>query len=216
MHLLIGLIATLVVVAFLRALLPVRPALLVAPGLVAALALFAVYRHDLLRLEFWAGATGFIAILSALLIVMHPSPMVSVLFLILNLFCIAFFYLMLQAEFLAVLELIIYAGAIMVLFLFVVMLLNLRAEEGLRLGGGLERYAAWAAGLLFAGLMILAIQRRHDRPYFEPGAFVTGFGSAEDVGSLLFGKYLFAFEAASVLLVAAMVGAVILAKRRLE
>jgi NADH-quinone oxidoreductase subunit J len=157
-----------------------------------------------------------VAILSALLIVMHPNPMVSVLFLILNLFCVALFYLLLQAQFLAVLQVIIYAGAIMVLFVFVVMLLNLKAEEALRAGTSLQRWGALGLGVAFAGLVFWAIQHRLDRPFFQPQSFREGFGTARDMGWLLFDKYVFAFEAASVLLVAAMVGAVLLAKRRLE
>ncbi len=216
MHLLIGLVVCLVAFVLLRSLLPGRPAGPVLFLVVAAVTLLALYHRDVVKVEFWAGGIGFVAILSALLIVMHPNPMVSVLFLILNLFCIALFYLLLSAQFLAVIQVIVYAGAIMVLFLFVVMLLNLKAEEGLRLGGGLQRWAALGLGAVFAGLMVWAIQHRRDRPYFAPGSFVDGFGTARDLGTLLFDRYLFAFEAASVLLVAAMVGAVILAKRRLS
>jgi NADH-quinone oxidoreductase subunit J len=215
-HLLAGLIIVVVALALLRALMRSRPALPTVFAAVAAATLLVIYRHDLLRVEFWAGAIGFVAILTALLVVMHPNPMVSVLFLILNLFCVALFYLLLQAQFLAAIQMIVYAGAIMVLFVFVVMLLNLRAEEAVSAGGGPQRTAALLLGVLFAGLMFRAIQTRGDRSYFEPGAFVQGFGTAKDLGGLLFGRYLFAFEAASVLLVAAMVGAVILAKRRLQ
>ncbi|HXH28694.1 MAG TPA: NADH-quinone oxidoreductase subunit J [Candidatus Polarisedimenticolia bacterium] len=216
MHLLSGLIIAIVVFALLRAFLPDRP-LAAAVFLVAAAGTLAVLFHDdLLRMEFWAGAVGFTAILSALLIVMHPNPMVSVLFLILNLFCIALFYLMLQAEFLAALQVIIYAGAIMVLFVFVVMLLNLRAEEGLAAGGGLQRWAAIGLGVVLAGALFFVVEHRGGAPFFQPGSTPADFGTAREVGGLLFGRYLFAFEAASVLLVAAMVGAVILAKRRLQ
>ena len=128
----------------------------------------------------------------------------------------ALFYLLLQAEFLAVLQVIIYAGAIMVLFVFVVMLLNLRAEETLRAATALQRWGALALGIVFAGVLFWAIQNRADRPFFQPETFKQGFGTARDLGWLLFTKYVFAFEAASVLLVAAMVGAVMLAKRRLD
>ncbi len=216
MHLLTGWILALLLFALLRAVLPERPVLAAMALLAPAAALAVLYRADLLRIEFWAGAIGFVAILSALLIVMHPNPMVSVLFLILHLFCIALFYLMLQAQVLAALQVIVYAGAIMVLFVFVVMLLNLKAEEGLHVAGGPQRWGAIGLGVLFAGLMFYAIQNRRDRPYFAPGSFVEGFGTARDLGALLYGKYVFAFEAASILLVAAMVGAVILAKRRLQ
>jgi NADH-quinone oxidoreductase subunit J len=215
-HLLAGLIMVILALALLRALRPGRPALPAAFAATAAATLAVIYRQELLRVEFWAGTIGFVALLSALLVVMHPNPMVSVLFLILNLFCVALFYLLLQAQFLAALQVIVYAGAIMVLFVFVVMLLNLRAEEAVRAGSGPQRAGALALGVVFAGLLYWAIQHRSDRPYFEPGTFVQGFGTARDLGGLLFSKYLFAFEAASILLVAAMVGAVILAKRRLQ
>ncbi len=147
MSLLAGWIGALLLLALLRPVFPDRPVLAASvPAVLAAVALV-LYRADLLRFEFWAGAVGFVAILSALLVVMHPNPMVSVLFLILHLFCIALFYLMLQAQVLAALQVIVYAGAIMVLFVFVVMLLNLKAEEGLRLGGGLQRTGALGLGL---------------------------------------------------------------------
>jgi NADH-quinone oxidoreductase subunit J len=216
MHLLTGFILALLVFALLRAMMPERPLLAaILPGVLAA-ALLAFFASELLSMEFWAGAVGFVAILSALLVVMHPNPMISVLFLILHLFCIALFYLMLQAQALAALQVIVYAGAIMVLFVFVIMLLNLRAEEGLRLGGGVQRTGALFVGALFAGLMFWAIRNRRDHPFFAPDALVEGFGTARQLGWLLYGKYLFAFEAASILLLAAMVGAVVLAKRRLQ
>ena len=216
MHLLTGTILAILGFALVRTVLPSRPA--IAIGLLAAvlLGLLAAYHGDLISPEFWAGTIGFAAILSALLVVMHPNPMISVLFLILHLFTIALCFLMLQAEVLAGLQVIVYAGAIMVLFVFVVMLLNLKAEEGLRLTGGPQRVIALVLGAGFAAMLFGAIRNRSGRPYFAPGSFVEGFGTARDLGLLLFNKYMFAFEAASILLLAAMVGAVILAKRRLE
>ncbi len=216
MSLLIGLIVVLVAFSLLRAFMPERRVVPAVLAVAAAAVLAGAFHQDLTRTEFWAGAIGFVAILSALLVVMHPNPMVSVLFLILNLFCIALFYLLLQAQFLAVLQVIIYAGAIMVLFVFVVMLLNLRAEEALRAGSALQRWGAIAVGAVFAGLLFWAVQHRSDPPFFQPESFRQGFGTARDLGWLMFNEYVFAFEAASVLLVAAMVGAVMLAKRRLE
>jgi NADH-quinone oxidoreductase subunit J len=216
MHLLTGLVVLVIVYALLRAVLPGRR---YVPGVVvgvAAATLVAFFPRDLFEMPFWAGAVGFVAILSALMVVMHPNPMVSVLFLILNLFCVALFFLMLQAQILAALQVIVYAGAIMVLFVFVVMLLNLKSEEGLRAGRGVGRWAAVALGALFAGMMFHAIRNRAARPFFRPATFIDGFGTAKDLGDLLFRDYVFVFEAASVLLVAAMVGAVLLAKRRLQ
>ena len=216
MHLLSGLIVLMLVFAVLRAMMPDRPlapwVLLVA----GALTLLVIYRQDLAGMEFWAGAVGFVAILSALLVVMHPNPMSSVLFLILNLFCVALFYLMLQAQLLAVLQIIVYAGAIMVLFVFVVMLLNLKTEQALAAGRGVQSWAALVLGVMFASMMYWAIRHRSGSPYYEPETFQDGFGTARDVGLLLFREHTFAFEAAGVLLVAAMVGAVILAKRQLR
>jgi NADH-quinone oxidoreductase subunit J len=195
---------------------PARPILTFTGGSVAALVLLVAYRGDLAGTEFWAGAVGFVAILSALLVVLHPNPMVSVLFLILNLLCVALFYIMLQAHIMAVLQVIVYAGAIMVLFVFVIMLLNLRAEEGLGPGGGLQRWLALGLGAGFAALLFWALRHRTGQAWAGPGRYIEGFGTARDMGALLFGEYLFATEAASVLLIAAMVGAVLLAKRRLD
>ena len=215
-RLLLGLIFVLVAFAVVGALAPARAVL---AGIVlgaGAVVLVALNRQAITSVEFWAGLIGFAAILSALMIVIHPNPMVSVLFLIVNLFSVALFYLILNAQFLAAIQVIVYAGAIMVLFLFVVMLLNLKAEEGLRGGGGPQRYGAVILGGLFAGLMFHAIRNRGPRPYFDPGSFDSGFGTARELGRLLFTRYLFAFEAASLLLIAAMIGAVVLAKRRLR
>ena len=104
----------------------------------------------------------------------------------------------------------------MVLFVFVVMLLNLKAEEGLRLTGGPQRLGGILLGMVFALLMFHAITHRTDQPYVESGAFESQFGSAHDLGGLLFSKYVFAFEAVSFLLIAGMIGAVVLAKRKVE
>jgi NADH-quinone oxidoreductase subunit J len=216
MHLLTGLVIVVMAVAVVRTLVPARPALTFVGGSTAALVLLVAYRTDLLGAEFWAGAIGFVAILSALLVVLHPNPMVSVLFLILNLLCVALFYVMLQAHLMAVLQIIVYAGAIMVLFVFVIMLLNLRAEEALRPGGGVQRWLALGLGAAFAALLFGALRHRVGQAWAGPGRYIEGFGTAKDMGALLFGEYLFATEAASVLLIAAMVGAVLLAKRRLD
>ena len=215
MPLLIGLILVVVAWTVIRAIAPDRPWFAFVPVALAGAALLALFYPALATVEFWAGLIGFVAILSALLVVIHPNPMMSVLFLILNLFCVALFYLMLQAEFLAALQIIVYAGAIMVLFLFVVMLLNLKAEEGLRIGTGPQRWGALGLGLLFSGMLFWAIQNRGRLAYFAPESTGGGFGTAREVAGLLFTRHVFAFEAASILLVAAMVGAVVLAKRRL-
>jgi NADH-quinone oxidoreductase subunit J len=214
--LLLELIVILVAFAVIQALAPGRTVLAGAVLGIGALALLLLNYRGLLSLDFWAGLIGFVAILSALMVVIHPNPMVSILFLIVNLFCIALFYLILQAQFLAALQIIVYAGAIMVLFVFVVMLLNLKTEEGLRIGGGPQRWGALLLAAAFVALLFDAIRNRLDHPYVESEAFDSSFGTARGLGELLFSKYLFPFEAASLLLIAAMVGAVVLAKRKVR
>ncbi len=216
MHLLSGLIVLLLLFAIMRAFLPQQRVLPFVVLIAGGVTMMAIFRHDLLGMEFWAGAVGFVAILSALLVVMHPNPMHSVLFLILNLFCVALFYLMLQAQLLAVLQIIVYAGAIMVLFVFVVMLLNLKAEQAMQSHSALQRWGAVAVGTVFAGLLYRAIRGRTGAAYFEPQIYESGFGTVRDLGLTLFRDYTFAVEAASILLVAAMVGAVLLAKKQLQ
>ena len=215
MHLLTGLVIVVMAAALLRAILPDRPVLTAIGGGIAAVVLVAVFRQDLAGADFWAGAIGFLAILTALVVVIHPNPMVSVLSLILNLICLALFFLMLQAQTLAALQVIVYAGAIMVLFMFVIMLLNLKAEEGLRIGRGVQRWGALLGGAAFAGILLWALRHRQGHAWMEPGRHGE-FGTAHELGGLLFGEYVFATEAASILLIAAMVGAVLLAKKRLE
>jgi NADH-quinone oxidoreductase subunit J len=156
---------------------------------------------------------AFVAIFAALMVVFHRNPMVSVVFLIVNLVCVALFFLFLQAQFLFAIQIIVYAGAIMVLFVFVVMLLNLRREEEIRPGGRVQKALALAGGVALVGLLWRALWSRMASPGVYPGGFRSGFGTVEDIGRLLFGEYLFAFEAASVLLVVAMIGAVVLARR---
>ena len=157
--------------------------------------------------------TTFVAIFSALMVVFHRNPMVNIVFLILNLGCIAVFFLLLGGQFIAAIQVIVYAGAIMVLFLFVIMLLNLRREEGLQLGGRFQRYLYVPFALAFAVALISAMRKQALTRAAAPQA---GFGSVEAIGKLLFTEHLFAFELASLLLLVGMIGAVLLAKRKLE
>jgi NADH-quinone oxidoreductase subunit J len=158
-------------------------------------------------------AVAFVAIFAALMVVFHRNPMVSVVFLIVNLVCIALFFLILQAQFLFAIQMVVYAGAIMVLFVFVVMLLNLRHEESARPGGRVQTVLALAGGPLLVGVLWAAMWGRVAAPNTYTGGFWSGFGTVEDMGRMLFGEYVFPFEAASVLLVVAMIGAVVLARR---
>ncbi len=153
-----------------------------------------------------------IAILSAVAMVLHKNPIYSVLLLILTLFSLAGLYVLLEAPFIAAVHIIVYAGAIVVLFLFVIMLLDLKKDlEPIRWRRWSRVFAAAAAVafLIEAGLVILSM--REQAFLDEAGEFT---GSVEQVGMLLFTKYLLPFEIASILLLVAIIGAVVLARRK--
>ena len=148
------------------------------------------------------------AIGSALGLVIRPNPLHGALFLVGNLFCVAVLYLMLRAEFLALAQVIVYAGAIMVLFIFAIMLLiPVRAEEGPDPLARARRLALPLAAVL--GIVIVLVAGYTGSP--APGAAPGGVAA---IGRLLFTDYLFPFEVTSLLLLAALVGALTLAKRR--
>ncbi|HTP80477.1 MAG TPA: NADH-quinone oxidoreductase subunit J [Bacteroidota bacterium] len=159
---------------------------------------------------------GTVSVVSALLVVTRRNPVISVLCLILNFFCLAGLYLTLHAQFIAVIQIIVYAGAIMVLFLFVIMLLNLGDERRLVEGMNIKKTAAagLTLGLLAEIVYILA--------GFAAGRSVTmsvqaaNIGTVENIGSQLYTRFLFPFEITSLLLTAAIVGAIVLAKKKLK
>jgi NADH-quinone oxidoreductase subunit J len=150
-----------------------------------------------------------LAIVSALGLILKRNPIHGALFLVVNLGCVAVFYLMLGAEFLAAAQVIVYAGAIMVLFVFAIMVLIPGKEET---GPDPRRttrvLALPVGGLLLVQLAIILWTRRG-----APTA-PRASGGVESLGKLLFTDYLFPFELTSVLLLAAMVGVLVLARRR--
>jgi NADH-quinone oxidoreductase subunit J len=151
-----------------------------------------------------------LAVGSALGLVLRKNPIHGALFLIVNLGCIAVFYLMLGAEFLAAAQVIVYAGAIMVLFVFAIMVLIPGKEEtGPDPRRSLRVWAVPVAGLLFLQVVAWLLLSRGATPTGPPAA-----GGVEAIGRLLFTDYLFPFELTSVLLLAAMVGVLLLARRR--
>lgn len=155
-------------------------------------------------------------IVSGLMVVTRRSPVMSVLWLIFNFFCLAGLYLTLQAQFIAVIQIIVYAGAIMVLFLFVIMLLNLGDEE--RLTEAIS-YKKIIAGVLSAGVLLEILYIIGFRGVVYPLPSIeraAQLGTVENIGKQLFTAYLFPFEITSILLLAAIVGAVVLAKRNLD
>ena len=153
-----------------------------------------------------------VAVGSALGLVLRRNAIHGALFLVVNLGSIAVFYLMLGAEFLAAAQVIVYAGAIMVLFVFAIMVLIPGKEEtGPDPRRRLRLWALPAGALLFLQLVVWVLFSRRTSMSAAPP---TPGGGVEVIGRLLFTDYLFPFELTSVLLLAAMVGVLLLARRR--
>ncbi len=162
---------------------------------------------------------GVIAMGSALLCITRKNPIASALWLVVTLFALAALFVLLDAQFIAVLQVLVYAGAIMVLFLFVIMLLNLGRPGPSDIKGplGLGVAVLLGAALLFL-LQPLTRTTLPSAITLPPGSVLALQQQQGIVGSVanpLFGAYLIPFEIASVLLLAAIVGAVVLAKRKL-
>ena len=159
---------------------------------------------------------GVVSIGSALMMVTRRSPVMSALYLILNFFALGGLYLSLHAQFIAFIQILVYAGAIMVLFVFVIMLLNLGDEKQLTEKLSWKRIVG--GGLSFGVLMELIFVIAFSKANLPPSQFekATEIGTVENIGMQLFTKFLFPFEVTSVLLLAAIVGAVVLAKKKLN
>jgi len=158
---------------------------------------------------------AFGGIVSALLVVTRRSPIIAAIYLIINFFCLAALYLTLHAQFIAVIQILVYAGAIMVLFVFVIMLLNLGDERSLSDGFSWKKAAA--AGFGFGILMeLIYIFIKPNGTQAVDMARATNIGTVEAIGRVLFTQFLFPFEVTSLLLTAAIVGAIVLAKRNLD
>ena len=159
---------------------------------------------------------GFAALLvgCSLMVILHKNPVTSALFLVLGFCALAGVYLLLHAEFVAMVQVIVYAGAIMVLFLFVIMYLNLRrdVEHGVHIA--LRRGAGWILGaLLLAEGWLLLGRTWSPGPASDPN-LAAPVGNTQAIGQALYTRYLFPFEITSMLLLVAMVGAVVIAKGR--
>ncbi len=152
---------------------------------------------------------SFITILGALYVVTSKNPIYSVLALILTFFSISAHYVLLNAQFLAIVNLIVYAGAIMVLFLFVLMLLNLNKEAEPIKSNLWGIAAAVSAGLLLL-VLTASFQIAGENVAKNP---VEGLGLVKSLGQVLFTRFLVPFELSGILFLAAMVGAVLLGKR---
>ena len=150
-----------------------------------------------------------VAIISALVVVFSKSPVNSVIALIVTFLAIAGHYILLNAQFLAVVHIIVYTGAIMVLFLFVIMLLDMNREN--------EPHKKWTtklAAVISGGLLLLVLLAALKKLSIMPiqHAVNDKMGLVHDLGQVLFKDFLLPFEATSVLFLAAMVGALMLGK----
>ncbi len=168
-------------------------------------------------LVLFALAAG-LAIAFALAMVAQKTPVRSVLSLVVTFFGIAVLSVMLAAPFIAAIIMIVYAGAILVLFLFVIMLLNLNEEAREKDSRPIQRALGLVAALALGGLLLGITLRAGAPPVAAPaaGARIPSPDEIPVVGRLLFSDYLFAFEASAVLLLAAAVGALILSRRRMD
>ena len=155
----------------------------------------------------------FLAIMFASMVVLTKNPIHSVLYLVLTFFTIAGHYVLLNAQFLAAVHIIVYAGAIMVLFLFVIMLLNLNKETEPHKGIWLKATATVAAG----SLLVVLVGSLKGASILPPtNAYNANIGLIENLGKTLFNDFLLPFELSSILLLAAMVGAVMLGKKSIK
>jgi NADH-quinone oxidoreductase subunit J len=164
-----------------------------------------------------------VAVFGAVMVITRKSPVASAIYLILVMCSLAGLFVLLGAIFLAAFQVIVYAGAIMVLFLFVIMLLNLRKDEFGHDPRVVQRYlgVAFAFLILVQGVLILGWAFGDLRAGGEPSATAEieaapwgDYSSAENVAETLFTRYAYPFEVTSVLLLTAIIGAVVIARRR--
>jgi len=152
------------------------------------------------------------AVVSALMVVTRKSPVHAAMFLVFTFFCVAGVYVTMSAELLAAVQVLVYAGGIVVLFLFVIMLVPL--------GSGIQRLPVrrGAVAILLAGLLAVAVLSIYSHAVASEMSMATEgtkiMGNIETVGTELYTRYLLPFEVASVLLLVAMIGAVVLARRQ--
>jgi NADH-quinone oxidoreductase subunit J len=158
------------------------------------------------QILFWALTA--VALFSALMVITSKNPVYSVLWLIVTFFTISGHYLLLNAQFLAIVNIIVYAGAIMVLFLFVIMLMNLSKETEPQKSKWLKLAGAVAGGCLL--LVLVAALRNTETRMTEMGS--GDIGLIQNLGNVLFKEYVVPFEIASILFLSAMIGAVVIGK----
>jgi NADH-quinone oxidoreductase subunit J len=155
--------------------------------------------------------------ITALLVIVQRNPVASAIYLIITLFCLAGIYLLLNAQFIAIIQVLVYAGAIMVLFLFVIMLLNLEKEKKIITRHRLQKVVGVFLGVILLaqiGMIFNSVLLEGGKGNFPPEK-VAAIGNTEVVARLLFTDFLLPFEITSVLLLVAIIGAIVLAKKQI-
>ncbi|MEO7922056.1 MAG: NADH-quinone oxidoreductase subunit J [Chitinophagaceae bacterium] len=152
-----------------------------------------------------------VALFSALMVITNKNPVYSVLWLIVTFFAISGHYILLNAQFLAIVNVIVYAGAIMVLFLFVIMLMNLNKETEPQKNRWLRMAGAVAGGCLL--LVLVAALKDTDIKHQQALVYGGNIGLIKNLGKELFTTYVVPFEISSILFLSAMVGAVVIGKK---
>ena len=156
------------------------------------------------------------AVASAILMVTRRNPVNSVLFLVANFFCISALYLFLRAQFIAIIQVLVYAGAIMVLFLFVIMLLNLQNESRLTESITYKKITALLLSILLFSILSITTYFAFKGKFKAINPASEQIGTVESAGRALYTTFSFPFELISFILLAAIVGAIVLAKKKFE
>ena len=163
----------------------------------------------IIQILFWFLSA--LVLFSAIMVVINRHPVYSVIWLIVTFFGISGHYILLNAQFLAVVNIIVYAGAIMVLFLFVIMLMNLNKDMEPQKSKWLKLVGAIAGGCLL--LVLIAALKDIDIKDQVAEANTGDIGLIENLGTVLFTKYVIPFEISSILFLSAMVGSVVIGKK---
>ncbi len=155
--------------------------------------------------------TSLLAIVSSLMMITRRNTIHSALFMVLAFVASAILYLLLGCQFLAMIQIIVYAGAVMMLVIFVIMMIDLSREEKLKMKITKTKVAGVIISILFMLFLILVMAFNSVKGKMGT---LASIGDAKTIGTLLFSRFLLPFEVASVLLLAAMVGAVMLSKKK--
>lgn len=160
---------------------------------------------------------GTIAVLAAVYLIFERNPVFCALYLIQTMVCIAVLYILLEAQFIAAVQMIVYAGAIMVLFLFVIMLLNIKVDDEAKRSFSFQKIPAILMGIALLTVICIVLKSKllQGKQGVYTTAHINSMGNTQLIGNLLFTDYLLPFEITSILLFVAAIGAIMLAKRKL-